>query len=257
MKRLTVKQLADLSGVSVRTLHYYDAIGLLAPSYIGENNYRYYEGEQILRLQQILFYKDMGMSLREIGKIINDKNFDKIKALKNHRQRIETKLNRYQQLIQTIDATINELGNKKMKKIENPFKGFSPEKQDEYEKQLVENYGEQAQSKIDQANENLSKMSEQKLQLIKNEGHEINLILVKLIEQGKEPNSKQVQELIARHHAWVSNFWTPDKDAYIGLGQNYCNHQDFRKFYDKYDERLVEFLAKSMNIFAQENLDRA
>ena len=97
-------------------------------------------------------------------------------------------------------------------------------------------------------------MSKQKLQLIKNEGHEINLMLVELIEQGEQPSSKEVQKLIARHHAWVSNFWTPDKDAYIGLGQNYCNHQDFRKFYDKYDVRLVEFLAKSMNIFAQENL---
>ena len=77
----TVNKLAKLSGVSVRTLHFYDEIGLLKPAYIGENNYRYYKDEELLVLQQILFYRKLNFSLNDIQRILSDKNFDKIKAL--------------------------------------------------------------------------------------------------------------------------------------------------------------------------------
>src|SRR5437899_9718909 len=85
----TVKQLAAISGVSVRTLHFYDETGLLKPAYHGANGYRYYEEEQLLMLQQILFFRELGFELKRIGKIIGSNNFDKIVALRSHRHVLE------------------------------------------------------------------------------------------------------------------------------------------------------------------------
>ena len=137
----------------------------------------------------------------------------------------------------------------------NPFHGFSPEKQAEYEKQLIDRVGEQARSKIVESKRRAGKMNAAEMEAANEEGHEINRLLVECIERGDAPNSDQAQKLVARQHAWVSNFWTPNKNAYIGLGQSYCDNQDFRDFYDKYDKRLVEFLAEAMKIYALEKLD--
>jgi DNA-binding transcriptional MerR regulator len=89
MKRYTVKKIAELSGVSVRTLHFYDEIGLLKPAFIGKNGYRYYEREQLLILQQVLFYRKLGFGLEEIQKIVTSPTFNKIEALQAHRSQLE------------------------------------------------------------------------------------------------------------------------------------------------------------------------
>src|SRR3990167_10737481 len=99
----TVNKLAKLSGVSVRTLHFYDEIGLLKPAYYGDNNYRYYEEEQLLMLQQILFFREIGFSLNDIQRILSSNDFDKIEALKSHKNILEKNLDRAQTLIKTID----------------------------------------------------------------------------------------------------------------------------------------------------------
>lgn len=88
----TVNKLAKLSGVSVRTLHFYDEIGLLKPAYLGDNNYRYYEEEQLLMLQQILFFRELGLPLSDIQRIVNSNDFDKIDALKSHKHILEKTL---------------------------------------------------------------------------------------------------------------------------------------------------------------------
>ena len=258
--RLTVKQLAQLSGVSVRTLHHYDAIGLLAPAYIGENGYRYYERIELLRLQQILLYREMGVGLSQIAQIIDDPKFDAATALAAHRRKIVRQLGRYHQLIKTIDVTLLELRGAKVMtdnnpfEEANPFEGFSPERQAVYEKELVKKYGQQAQAKIDESIINAKKLSPEQVAAVKNEGHQVNLDLVKCLETGDQPASKDVQALIARHHGWVSLFWVPDRPSYIGLAQSYCDNADFKEFYDKYDQRLVDFLAQGMKIYAHETL---
>src|SRR5271169_1238869 len=112
----TVNKLAKLSGVSARTLHFYDEIGLLKPAYYGENNYRYYEEEQLLLLQQILFYRELGFQLNDIQKILKSESFDIIEALKSHKNVLKGDLERIQVLIKTIDKTIEHLkGKTKMK----------------------------------------------------------------------------------------------------------------------------------------------
>src|SRR3981189_3367262 len=105
----TVSQVARLSGVSVRTLHHYDEIGLLKPASVGANGYRYYGREELLRLQQILFHRELGFSLEEIGRTLDAKGFDKVAALKAHRQKLEAATRRYRRLMRTIDETLAAL----------------------------------------------------------------------------------------------------------------------------------------------------
>src|SRR4051812_2017182 len=121
----TVKQVAAMSGVSVRTLHFYDETGLLKPAYLGANGYRFYEEPQLLILQQILFYRELGFELKQIQRILGRADFEKVAALQSHRKVLQKNLARTRQLIDTIDKTIQHLkGSRKMKSQE-IFVGFS------------------------------------------------------------------------------------------------------------------------------------
>src|SRR6185369_9023606 len=121
----TVKQLAVMSGVTVRTLHFYDEMALLKPAYIKANGYRIYEEPQLLVLQQILFYRELGFELKRIKEILSQRKFGRVAALKSHRQVLEKNVRRTRTLIETIDKTISHLkGTKKMKSKE-MFAGFS------------------------------------------------------------------------------------------------------------------------------------
>src|SRR5215467_9185093 len=114
----TVKEVAAMSGVSVRTLHFYDEAGLLKPAYYGANGYRFYEEPQLLTLQQVLFYRELGFELKQIKRILGGPGFDRIAALQSHRKVLRNNLVRTRQLIATIDRTIEHLKGKKMKSQE-------------------------------------------------------------------------------------------------------------------------------------------
>src|SRR4026209_2269659 len=132
----TVKQVAVLSGVSRRTLHFYDEAGLLKPAYHGRNGYRYYEEPQLLMLQQILFYRELGFELKQIQRILGRKDFEKIAALQSHRKVLRKNLVCTQRLIRTIDKTIDHLKGKKKMKSQEMFVGFDPEQQARHEQYL-------------------------------------------------------------------------------------------------------------------------
>src|ERR1700733_12903502 len=121
----TVKQLAVMSGVSVRTLHFYDKMALLKPAYTKANGYRIYEEPQLLMLQQILFYRELGFELKRIKEILSQPKFEKVAALKSHRQVLERNATRPLTLIETIDKTIGHLKGTKKMKSEELFRGFS------------------------------------------------------------------------------------------------------------------------------------
>jgi DNA-binding transcriptional MerR regulator len=121
----TVKQVAAMSGISVRTLHFYDETGLLKPAYIGANGYRFYEEPQLLILQQILFYRELGFELKQIKAIVGRADFEKVAALQSHRQILEKNLTRTRSLLETIDKTIEHLAGTKKMKSEEMFVGFS------------------------------------------------------------------------------------------------------------------------------------
>ena len=121
----TVKQVATMSGVSVRTLHFYDEEGLLEPAYTGSNGYRYYEEQQLLTLQQILFYRELGIELRQIRQLLGRPDFQRVDALRSHRAALEERLARTRQLLETIDHTIDHLEGRKPMKEEQIFAGFT------------------------------------------------------------------------------------------------------------------------------------
>jgi DNA-binding transcriptional MerR regulator len=117
----TVKQLAIMSGVTVRTLHFYDEMALLKPAYSKANGYRIYEEPQLLMLQQILFYRELGFELKHIRKILSQRKFEKIAALKSHRQVLEKNVTRSRMLVETIDKTISHLKGTKKKERRNVY----------------------------------------------------------------------------------------------------------------------------------------
>src|SRR5512134_3948171 len=123
----TVRQLSDLAGVTVRTLHYYDEIGLLKPSSIGQNGYRFYSDESLFRLQQILFFRELDLELELIQKILDEPGFDPVTALQTHRQAIEKKIERMKALINTVDTTIMHFVGEVSMTKKQIFQGFDPE----------------------------------------------------------------------------------------------------------------------------------
>src|SRR5580704_11903685 len=120
----TVRRVSGLSGVSIRTLHFYDEVGLLKPSYVSASGYRYYEEPQLLTLQQILFYRELGFELKDIKSILGRADFEQAATLESHRSVLEKNLARTQTLIATIDKTIQHVRGTKKMNSEEMFAGF-------------------------------------------------------------------------------------------------------------------------------------
>lgn len=252
----TVKKLAQLSGVSVRTLHFYDEVGLLKPAYYGSNGYRYYEEEQLLILQQILFFRALGIELKRIQKVLGRSDFDKIAALNSHRQVLVKNLGETKELIKTIDKTIEHLkGTKKMKDKE-IYHGFIPEeKQAEYVKYLKNRLGED-HSSFAECEKNAKKATKADMEKSTQEMEHYMKELAKMMENRFTASSLEVQTIVRKHYEWLKNFWTPNRESYTGLGQMYTEFE-WKKFFERYDSnhpRLASFLAEGMRVFAEREL---
>jgi DNA-binding transcriptional MerR regulator len=251
--RYTVKKLAQLSGVSARTLRFYDEIGLLKPAFYGDNQYRYYEEEQLLMLQQILFFRELGMPLGDIRRILSSDDFDKIESLKKHKSILQSGLERTETLIKTIDRTISHLRGKLIMRDTEMYDGFDPQKQQEHEQYMLDT-GVISQQQIDESWQKVAHWRKPNWELFKDEGEQLNRELAAAVKNHLKPNSSEVQTLVQRHYALVSTFWTPTKATYIGLAQMYLDHPDFRSFYSNYHPDLVEYLVEAMRFFAEHEL---
>lgn len=250
----TVNQLAKLSGVSVRTLRFYDEIGLLKPAYHGANGYRYYEEEQLLSLQQILFFRELEFELKQIKKILGRSDFDKIVALRSHRKTLQNNADRMKRLIKTIDKTIDHLTGDKIMSAQEMYYGFSKEQQEEYEKYLVDQIGNQAQDLIAESKRNIKNWKKDDWEKLKKESDALYKELSQAINKKLKVASSEVQELVRKHFQIIKKFYNPTKEIYIGLGQLYVEHSDFAKFFQAYHPELNQFLAKAMKIFADREL---
>ena len=247
----TVKQLADLSGVSVRTLHFYDHVELLKPAYHGPNGYRFYEEKQLLLLQQILFFRELGFELKEIQRLLGRRDFDRIVALKSHRRVLQKDMARTKELIKTIDGTIEHLEGKRKMKPTALFRGFDPKKQAEYEQQLIDRFGEKMRKGIAQSRRKVKDWTKGDWERSSKEWDDICKDLVAVID--KDPGVPEVQRIIRRHYEWLKKFWTPNKESYSGHSQ-FILDTDLRKRYDAYDPKLAEFMATAMKLFAEREL---
>lgn len=252
----TVTKLAKISGVSVRTLHWYDEIGLLKPAYHGTNGYRYYEEEQLLNLQQILFFRELGLELKQIETLLKRSDFDKLTALSSHRTVLLKNVARTKKLIVTIDRTIEHLkGTKKMKDNE-IYLGFNKEKQSEYQQYLINRFGENVKASMEETVTNFKNLGKEGFEKSQEEWNQICKDLAKQRENQAAASSSEVQKIIHRHHEWLKGYWTPDRTSYINLGEQYMGFEwkDAFKAYDPEHPKLAHYLAEGMKTFAMKKL---
>lgn len=245
----TVKQLSDLAGVSIRTLHHYDDIDLLKPARVGSNGYRYYDDAALLRLQQILFYREIGLELLQIGEILDRPDFDLIDALHSHRQVLSEKGRRLQALIQTIDDTINHLSGAKPMAKRKMFDAFSEEKQKDYEREA------RLQWDPDLVNNSVRKWNsytEAQKQAIGEEGNQVYSDLVDALEAGTPPQSAEVQAVLLRWHQHIRYFYEPTLEILRGLGHGYNSHPDFIANFQKLHADLPQYLESAITHYVDD-----
>ena len=252
MTSYTVKQLARLSGVSVRTLHHYDEIGLLKPAFTGENRYRYYGREELLRLQDILFHRELGVPLQAIGKLLDLQGADRVAILRQHRQWLAERIESSRQLLTTIDRTIAELNGDGTMDDKELYQGFNSAKQAEYEDWLVERYGGEMRQRIEASKAKLASLPEADLQARLAEGEAASRALADAFKAGAKADDPANDPLLTRHHAWISAMWNRacSPEAYVGLSDLYLENADFRATFEKQREGFAEWLAAAMKAYA-------
>lgn len=252
MKEITVKQLAAISGVTVRTLHHYDEIGLLKPAHIGGNGYRYYGRAEMLRLQRILFHRELGVPLGDIAGLLDLEGADQVGVLMRHREKLEAERERFRVLIATIDATVADLKGETPMPNADLYRGFSAEKQAEYEAWLIERYGGPMKDDIARSQKARAKMSEAEQQTVMDQLRDIETALAEGMKRGLDPASDAIDKVIRRHRAWVAAAW--DKPcpptAYSGLADMYKSHPDFVTRYENIAPGFTDFLVAAMKAHA-------
>ncbi len=249
----TVKQVAKLSGVSVRALHHYDEIGLLKPAHVGANRYRYYGEEELLRLQQILIHRELDIPLAEIAAILDAPDFDRLATLQVQRDRLEQEARRYAELVETIDRTIARLkGDRAMQDAE-LYKGISSEKQAEYEAWLIERYGGDMPERIETSRKTWSELTKAEQQAMQDELRELELGIAEGLRRNVPRESRSLDPLLERHRSWVSMMWDRPcpPQAYAGLADLYLSHPDFIARYEAIEPGFAEYLAGAMKAYAR------
>jgi MerR family transcriptional regulator, thiopeptide resistance regulator len=242
----TVKQLADLAGVSIRTLHYYDEIGLLKPASYGENGYRYYDEPDVLRLQQILFFRELDFSLDDIKDILDRPEFDVLRTLEGHRQALEQKVTRLNRLINTVDNTISHLKGELEMSQKGLFEGFTEEKQKEYEQQARHRYGD---AEVQESTERWNRYTQEKKEKIKAEGEAVYRDILANMDNGYD--SPEVQQAIARWRQHLRYFYEPSYERLMGLAQLYREDPDFVATYQKMHPDMPQFLYKAIEFYCK------
>lgn len=252
MGRYTVKQLAELSGISVRALHHYDEIGLLKPAFTGENRYRYYGREELLRLQDILFHRELGVPLQKIGQLLVTDGRDRLAILREHREALAARFERSRQLLTTIDRTIAELSGEEQMDDRDLYRGFAPEKQGEYEDWLVDRYGGDMREQIEHSKRALGALGKDEMAARVAEGEAAGGALAKSFKAGIPPDDPANDPLLARHHAWIASMWNKPcpPAAYGGLADLYLERPDFRANFDKHAEGFTDWLVAAMKAYA-------
>ena len=239
----TVKHLAQLAGVSIRTLHHYDEIGLLTPPVIGANGYRYYDERSALRLQSILFYRELDFPLEAIKAVLDRPDFDALTALQEQRAALEAKLGRLHRLIATIDETISHLKGEATMSTKQLFAGLSPEQEKAYTDEAARRWGE---SNVRASVQRYQRYTAEQKKQIAGEGNAIYRDLVAAMPEG--PGSSAAQACIERWRQHLSYFWRPNDEQCLGLATGYRDDPAFRKNYDAIHPELATFMRDAVEI---------
>ncbi len=242
-----VKEVAEMAGVSVRTLHHYDEIGLLAPETVNQAGYRLYSVRDLERLQQILFFRELGFSLREIKTILDSPGFDRKRALETHRDLLLQKKKRLEDIIDTVNKTIQSIeGGIEMGKNE-MFEGFDMTAIEEHKKKYAaearQKYGDAA---VDAVERRTGRYSKEDWANIMAEHAAIHDKIIAAMDKG--PADPQVQEAVGELRRWITDhFYDCTPEIFRGLGDLYVTDERFTANIDKRKEGLAAFLQKAIH----------
>jgi DNA-binding transcriptional MerR regulator len=240
----------------VRALPHYDEIGLLKPASVGANGYRYYGRKELLRLQRILFHRELGVPLGQVAELLDLEGEDQIGVLRQHREKLAAERERYAVLIETIDRTITALQGERFMVDADLYNGFSPEQQAGYEAWLIERYGEPVRAGIASAKAAQEGLSPaERKAFVETQGTELHAVeaaLAAALRNAVDPGCDEVDALIARHRAWVTAMWGRPCSAerYSGLADLYLAHPDFVARYEGIENGFAEYLTNAMKLHA-------
>jgi len=246
----TVQKLACLAGVSARTLRYYDEIGILRPARVNSSGYRIYGKKELDILQQILFYREMGLPLDEIKGIVTKPGFDMAEALADHRRKLLEKREQLDLLISNVDKTIASMKGDIDMTDKDKFEGFKKkmiaENEEKYGSEAREKYGQDA---VDKSNVKVMGMSEGKLAETEKLAVEIMETLKEAMKTG-DPAGVLAQKAASLHKQWLMNYWASySKEAQAELAQMYVSDDRFKAYYDRDQPGTAEFLRDAVLVF--------
>jgi DNA-binding transcriptional MerR regulator len=252
MMEYTINGLAKIAGVSTRTLRYYEELGLLSPARVSTNGYRIYGQKEIDLLQQILFYRELSVSLEDIRRIVISKDFDSETALNRHLKALQAKRSQLDVLIATLEKTLKaEKGELTMSDAEK-FEGFKQKLLDDNDQQ----YGAEIRQKYgeDTVNESYGKikgMTKEQYAEVEVLSLQVNETLKAAFEQG-DPSGALAQNACELHKKWLCYFW-PDysKEAHMGVAQMYVDDPRFTAYYDKIAPGCAAFLRDAVMIYCK------
>ncbi|WP_028775936.1 MerR family transcriptional regulator [Shimazuella kribbensis] len=246
----TVQKLAQLAGVSGRTLRFYDEIGLLKPARTNSSGYRIYGQAEVDQLQQILFYRELGFPLDKIQDIIHSPLFDTTKALKEHHLLLLDKKSRLDVLIRNVEKSIASQEGRLDMSDKEKFEGFKQKLMDDneakYGKEVREKYGDEV---VNQSNQKVKNMSQADYEEVTRLEKEVISTLLEAYKIG-DSSSTIAQHSVDLHKMWLSYYWHEySKEAHMGLAQMYVEDERFKAYYDKHQLGLAEFLRDAVKVY--------
>ncbi|OMD77423.1 MerR family transcriptional regulator [Paenibacillus odorifer] len=250
----TVQKLAELAGISTRTLRYYDEFGILKPARINSSGYRIYGRTEVDLLQQILFYRELGLSLERIKAIMTEPSFDGAKALREHHDKLLEKRQQLDLLIANVEKTLAQKEGRITMSDTEKFEGFKQKLVDDNEKkygqEIREKYGDDT---INQSNQKLKGMTEDQYAAIQQLEEEMFETLLQAMEHG-DPASVLAQKSADLHREWLSFYWNSySKEAHAGVAQLYVDDERFTEYYDKRRPGLAAFLRDAVHVYTGKN----
>ncbi|MBL0386795.1 MerR family transcriptional regulator [Tumebacillus sp. ITR2] len=246
----TVQKLGQLAGISTRTLRYYDEIGILKPTRINSSGYRIYGQAEVDSLQQILFYRELGLSLESIREIITDPSFDGTRALRDHREQLLDKRKQLDLLIANVEKTIASSEGRIHMSDQEKFEGFKQnmieENERKYGKEIREKYGEDT---VNKSNEKVKNMTQEQHAEVTRLAEELATTLADAFQTG-DPAGDLAQKAADLHKQWLMFYWAQySKEAHAGLSQMYVDDERFRAHYDAKQPGTAEFLRDAIHIY--------
>lgn len=243
----TVQRLANLAGVSSRALRYYDEIGLLKPARVNSSGYRIYGAAEIDRLQQIMFYRELGVSLDEIRQIIDNPSFDALVALREHQLQLMAKRKQLDQLLANVEKTIAQVEGGVRMSDKEKFAGFKQkliaENEEKYGSEVRSKYGD---ATVDRANAAVANLTEEQYAAWQKLSERVMQTLKAAFVTG-DHKGELAQEAAALHRDWLSFTWPSySREAHAGLAQMYVQDERFTAFYDQEQPGLAQFLCDAI-----------